>query len=239
MYGTLRNTAVFLLERVIYLLPHWLQNALVSATLWIAERDTVLGDQRTAAVLYHSLFPYLNNDPAKTLFSLFMHIDHAIERSRKDNVIRYILKRYKEIGLNGTPCFSTSSNHKAEVKLISTSLGVIDSFHTSSARTRNQVDDVAIASPTNQNKSIFLEGLEELMSKEIYRHWIIDIPNRRMTWHLVRDEHCASTKIECANSPEILNTAVLGVRLRGKDSKPLRSTFVSNEYIIRIIEIEG
>ena len=35
------------------------------------------------------------------------------------------------------------------------------------------------------------------------------------------------------------NTAVLGVRLRGKDSKSLGSTFVSNDYIIRIIEFDG
>lgn len=84
---------------------------------------------------------------------------------------------------------------------------------------------------TRKTSSVFLEGITELLEKEIYRHWIINIPKRRMAWHLHRNANDANIKIECGKSAKHLESRAMGSSLIAKTPQRVGYTYVSKDFI--------
>jgi hypothetical protein len=242
-FWTLSTVIGALFISIINLLPELVQQRIIAIDRWLAGNYWIW-DQRFAALIVQGLLPFWNNGPATALFSLADHVNHAAERSRRNAVLRDILGRYEDVQLSSWPCFTRflGSNRKAGVHLVSTSLGVLDSLNVvkgePSVNSMPPKDD-EVRNTEVSAKSVFMEGIEELLDKAEYRHWMIDIPDRGMAWHLYRDPEGANITIEHKESVKELTTAAMGVKLTDYKKTPLGSTFLSNLFLIRVWEIEG
>ncbi|OAG37233.1 hypothetical protein AYO21_08532 [Fonsecaea monophora] len=306
LFEAFQTTALIVVGNILNLVPtKWVY----AVGNWLFESNGVFENHRFGVCLAHSLFPCVNNGPAKVLFSLSDHIARAAEAARRDDMKRSILERYKNAGLSGADCSTRTSDRvcqrieqarrvllaantdlralltlatpdlrttylqgRAQTKrkannpwrvqkrrlrtkmfqmpglvalmlhytrlvkstaagrcrifLISTSIGALGSFGVDGAETRNP------------DESIYSEGIKELLSKNIFRHWIIDIPDRATAWHLHRDEGSAQITIDSATSAGELSTTAAGVRLTDEQLTVAGHTFVSNEYIHKVMALE-
>lgn len=242
-FWTLSTVIGALFLSTVNLMPELLQQRIIAIDRWLAGNYWIW-DQRFAALIVQSLFPFWNNGSATALLSLADHVNHAAERARKNAVLRDILGRYEDVQLCSWPCSIRfqGSNREAGVHLVSTSLGVLDSLNAvkgePSGNSMPFADDEA-RNTEESAKSVYMEGIEELLDKAEYRHWMIDIPDRGMAWHLYRDPEGANITIEHKESVRELTTAAMGVKLSDYKKTPLGSTFLSNLFLIRVREIEG
>lgn len=243
-FWTLSTVIGALFISTVNLMPELVQQRILAIDRWLAGNYWIWDDGRLAALIVQGLFPFWNNGPANALLSLADHVNHAAERSRKNAVLRDILGRYEDVQLCGWPCSTRflSSNREAGVQLISTSLGVLDSLNAvkgePSGNSVPPTDDEA-RNTEEYARSVYMDAIEELLDKAEYRHWMIDIPDRGMAWHLYRDPEGANTTIERKESVKELTTVAMGVKLTDYKKTPLGSTFLSNLFLVRVMEIEG
>lgn len=225
------------------LMPELVQQRILAIDDYLANNYWIW-DQRFAALIFQGLFPFWNNGPATALFSLADHINHAAERSRRNAVLRDILDSYEDVYLSNKACSTRflGSDRKAEVQMVSTSLGVLDVLNAVTGEPSGKnVPPIEEESRSTEEpaKSVFMEGIEELLDEPAYRHWMIDIPDRHMAWHLFRNPEGTNTTIEHKEFVQELTTAAIGVKLTNGQKMSVGSTYVSNLFLIKVREIEG
>ena len=219
--------------------PPGLANALHS----LADHMSYAAEQsRRNAILRDILDRYedvhLSNKPCSTLGDILDRYKNVLLSNKPCSTLRDILNRYKDVHLSNKPCSTRflGSDRKAEVQLVSTS---VDFLHSLIA---------AIGEPNKNNVHLIEEkpmSIEQpaksmfWLDKPAYRHWMIDIPDRPMAWHLIRNPEGANITIEHKESVQELTTAAMGVNLTNIQKRPLGSTYVSNLFLHQVMEIEG
>ncbi|MCJ1385211.1 hypothetical protein MMC17_008332 [Xylographa soralifera] len=163
------------------MMPELVQQRILNIDDYLANNDW-MGERGIAALIFQRLFPFWNNGPATALYSLADHINHAAERPRRNAVLRNILDSYEDVYLSNKACSTTflGSDRKAEVQMVLTSLGVLDilSSVTGEPSGENVLPiEEEFRSTEEPAKSVFIEGIGELLDKPEYRHWTIDIPD--------------------------------------------------------------
>ena len=181
-------------------------------------------DQKLWILILRGLFPSAHPCPSEALVSLAEHIDRANQRSCKMAILRDILDRYKDVHLIDKACAIRflGSDRKAEVRMVSSSLGVLDSVNGVAREASGE------HVPPNEEEPRNTEELAESKSRyamkgildEPFRHWMIDIPDRRMAWHLTRKAESEKITIEQKDLVQELTTAALGVKLTNIKSRP-------------------
>ena len=202
-----------------------------------------MGDRRFWVLIIHSLLPSSCQFPANALISLMHHTICGALRSRRNAVLRNLLDRYKDVHLSERVCAIRllGLDRKAEVYMVSTTLGVLDLLNDVAREPSGEsvppIEEESrnIEEPA-ESKSI--QAAERILD-EPHRHWMIEIPDRRMAWHLIRNPATGKVTIEHKEFVQELTTAFMGVKLTKIKRRPLGSTYVSNLFIKKVREIEG
>lgn len=211
-------------------LPQSLTENAVRSGLW-----------RLASMMHYYYLPFLSNGPRNCIITMSRHIKLAADNAKKDDWKNKILQRYRNLNKRATPCKQEFPDDGAEVYLYSKSLDGVNSSSLSNPGVRSNLTSEQREQPGSEGAQWwFLEASQELIEKSQYRHWIINIPTRDLAIHLYREENSASSKIDIGPSDKIINSAAaMGVNLGGFQQQFLGLTYVSNDYLKQLVDIES